>query len=289
MHVLGLLTTATSLEVLDGLVESTAVVFSSPSSGENVEKHFQNLQLWLQRATLPVEESDKSEKSTEDLKMSASAADVERTLTLPASPRLILLVAGDRVTIGRWMISIESHVICEGNQPSFITGLAAIFSTYYVFNLQYQDEAARILEFVQRRLIGINPERGQRPTRGRRFPRRVGSWCRRRQQRFISDNVTLIRDVLELSGSLAVETGLISIDQEKAFDRVEHQYLWQTLAAFGFSPGFIAMIRAPYSDIVNWGNSEALMVGEGLGDRLAAWWPTLEEGGLWYLGGLPGG
>lgn len=40
--------------------------------------------------------------------------------------------------------------------------------------------------------------------------------------RLISDNVTLILHVLEVSGSLAEDTGLISIDQEKAFDRVEH-------------------------------------------------------------------
>lgn len=69
--------------------------------------------------------------------------------------------------------------------------------------------------------------------------------------RLISDNVALIRDVLEVSSSLAVKTGLISIDQEKAFDRVEHQYLWQTLAAFGFNPGFIAKIQVLYSDIAS--------------------------------------
>ena len=36
--------------------------------------------------------------------------------------------------------------------------------------------------------------------------------------RLITDNVMLIRDFLEVSGSLGVETGLISIDQEKAFE-----------------------------------------------------------------------
>ncbi|KAF7649610.1 hypothetical protein LDENG_00138880 [Lucifuga dentata] len=69
--------------------------------------------------------------------------------------------------------------------------------------------------------------------------------------RLISDNIMLILDVLEVSGSLAVHTGLISIDQEKAFDQVEHQYLWQTLAAFGFSPEFIAKIQVLYCDFAS--------------------------------------
>ena len=60
--------------------------------------------------------------------------------------------------------------------------------------------------------------------------------------RFISDNVTLIRDILKLSSSLATQTGIISVDQDKAFDRVEHQYLWQNLAAFGFNSGFKGMV-----------------------------------------------
>ncbi|KAK9514526.1 hypothetical protein VZT92_026686 [Zoarces viviparus] len=48
--------------------------------------------------------------------MSATAVDVELTLTLSASPRLILLVA--------------------------------VFASYYVFNLQYQEDAGKTLEFV---------------------------------------------------------------------------------------------------------------------------------------------
>ncbi|KAF7659086.1 hypothetical protein LDENG_00003480 [Lucifuga dentata] len=47
--------------------------------------------------------------------------------------------------------------------------------------------------------------------------------------RSMVDNVYLIRDVLDLSSSLGVDTGLISIDQEKAFDRVEPQYLWKVM------------------------------------------------------------
>lgn len=43
----------------------------------------------------------------------------------------------------------------------------------------------------------------------------------------------------------------VNWDQEKAFEWVEHQYLWQTLAAFGLNSGFIAMVWARYNDIVS--------------------------------------
>ncbi|KAK3507402.1 hypothetical protein QTP70_018051, partial [Hemibagrus guttatus] len=61
--------------------------------------------------------------------------------------------------------------------------------------------------------------------------------------RSIIDNVSLIRDILDVSRSLAVDLGLISLDQGKAFHRVEHQYLWKTLEAFGLSPSLIAMMK----------------------------------------------
>ncbi|KTF81589.1 hypothetical protein cypCar_00044672 [Cyprinus carpio] len=84
--------------------------------------------------------------------VSATASDVETTLSLPASPRLILPVSGatGQVTIKGWMITFEGRVISEGITPTFATGLAAMFAIYYIFNLQYQDEAACTLEFIQR-------------------------------------------------------------------------------------------------------------------------------------------
>lgn len=67
--------------------------------------------------------------------------------------------------------------------------------------------------------------------------------------RLISDNVILICDVLEICKLFGLKAGILSIDQEKAFDRVEHEYLWKTLSAFGFGPGYSDKVRALYCDI----------------------------------------
>ncbi|KTF85088.1 hypothetical protein cypCar_00035120 [Cyprinus carpio] len=64
-------------------------------------------------------------------------------------------------------------------------GLAAMFAIYYIFNLQYQDEAACTLEFIQsptlildyfdfRCFIGINPERGTKAKRGKVVSKKKG-------------------------------------------------------------------------------------------------------------------
>lgn len=98
---------------------------------------------------------------------SATTADIESTISIPATPRLILLGGTAGCCIQRWMVSLEGHVICEGIQPTFLTGLAALFSTFYIFNLEYQEEASCTLEFIQRRFIGINPERGTKAGRGK--------------------------------------------------------------------------------------------------------------------------
>uniref|UniRef100_A0A3P9A0A1 Uncharacterized protein n=1 Tax=Esox lucius TaxID=8010 RepID=A0A3P9A0A1_ESOLU len=123
--------------------------------------------------------------------MSATAADVEHTLTLPTSPRLILLVAGDGVTLGHWMISIE------GIQKTFITGLAAVFTTYYVFNLQYQEEAATTQEFVQRHLVGINPERGRKTSQGKVVSKKTGKLVHKKATTVNPHVATLLKNLMD--------------------------------------------------------------------------------------------
>ncbi|XP_016405730.1 uncharacterized protein LOC107738494 isoform X1 [Sinocyclocheilus rhinocerous] len=68
MHVFGALTTASTLKELDDMVQSATVVFSSPSCGASVEKHFKNLQSWLQKKGTPLDETTESRGDAEDLK-----------------------------------------------------------------------------------------------------------------------------------------------------------------------------------------------------------------------------
>ncbi|XP_046691613.1 uncharacterized protein si:dkey-15h8.17 isoform X1 [Silurus meridionalis] len=87
----------------------------------------------------------------------ATATDIERTVTLPSTPCLI--VQGDTLTPRAWMLSLEGQVVM-GPHPDFTTGLAATFASYYNFNLKYADSGSCTLEFIQRRFLGINPETG---------------------------------------------------------------------------------------------------------------------------------
>ncbi|KAK3553067.1 hypothetical protein QTP86_031169 [Hemibagrus guttatus] len=99
--------------------------------------------------------------------------------------------------------------------------------------------------------------------------------------RSIFDDVYLILDILDVSRLLGLKTGLMFLDQEKAFDRVEHEYLWKVLETFRFIPGFIAMIKVLSSAKVNWAKSEAILVGEWGGER-----PTLPGGLVWKKDGF---
>ncbi|KAK3565809.1 hypothetical protein QTP86_015570 [Hemibagrus guttatus] len=73
--------------------------------------------------------------------------------------------------------------------------------------------------------------------------------------RSIFDNVYLIRDILDVSRLLGLKTGLIFLDQEKAFDRLS-----MNICGRCWKPSGSTQILS--SAKVNWAKSEAILVGE---------------------------
>ncbi|CAM2113117.1 unnamed protein product [Caretta caretta] len=84
--------------------------------------------------------------------------------------------------------------------------------------------------------------------------------------RSIFDNLFLVRDLLELRCRVSLSFALLSLDQEKAFDRVDHGYLLSPLQAFGFGPQFVGFLRVLYASAeylvkLNWTLTEPVSFG----------------------------
>ena len=61
--------------------------------------------------------------------------------------------------------------------------------------------------------------------------------------RFLGESVRLISDVLEISQTLKLDGFLLTIDIEKAFDSVDHPFLFATLETMNFDSYFIDWIK----------------------------------------------
>jgi len=67
--------------------------------------------------------------------------------------------------------------------------------------------------------------------------------------RDIADTIASIRDIITYCDNEKTDGYIIKIDQEKAFDRVEHKYLFDVLKQFGFGKHFIHLVETLYKDI----------------------------------------
>ncbi|KAJ3590370.1 hypothetical protein NHX12_008322 [Muraenolepis orangiensis] len=65
--------------------------------------------------------------------------------------------------------------------------------------------------------------------------------------RTIMDNIFFMRDVMDVFRVHGVNVGVVSLDQEIAFDRVYHLYLFSALRAYGIGEGFLAWVGLLYN------------------------------------------
>ncbi|CAM2111078.1 unnamed protein product [Caretta caretta] len=84
--------------------------------------------------------------------------------------------------------------------------------------------------------------------------------------RSIFDNLFLVRDLLELERRDGLSFALLSLDQEKALDRVDHGYLLSTLQVFRFGLQFVSFLRVLYASAeclvrLNWTLDELVSFG----------------------------
>lgn len=61
--------------------------------------------------------------------------------------------------------------------------------------------------------------------------------------RSIHDNIRLLRDLVEFVDGRNLDSLVISLDQQKAFDRVDWSFLFKVLQRFGFGPKFLHWVQ----------------------------------------------
>ncbi|KAM7314357.1 hypothetical protein ISCGN_004141 [Ixodes scapularis] len=69
--------------------------------------------------------------------------------------------------------------------------------------------------------------------------------------RTIFSSLSLTRDVFQYATSRGLRGAFVSLDQEKAFDRLEHHFLFSILRAFGFPADFVRLFEVLYANLVS--------------------------------------
>jgi len=95
-------------------------------------------------------------------------------------------------------------------------------------------------------------------------------------KRSIFNHIRLAKTVINYAEIMEHDGAIVTLNQEKAYDRIRHNYLWKTLEAFGIPKNFIDTVKALYQDTytkvaINGTMSEQFQVKRGVrqGDPLS--------------------
>src|SRR5947208_1798925 len=66
--------------------------------------------------------------------------------------------------------------------------------------------------------------------------------------RSIFDHIRLAKAILSYAEATEEDGAIIALDQEKAYDKIKHNYLWKTLEAFNLLQPFIQTVKLLYSN-----------------------------------------
>ena len=70
-------------------------------------------------------------------------------------------------------------------------------------------------------------------------------------QRTILNNLSLIRDTRKLTKENNAKLYILQIDQEKAFNKIDHNFLYKTMTLMGFSNTFVQFISILYNNNIS--------------------------------------
>ena len=66
--------------------------------------------------------------------------------------------------------------------------------------------------------------------------------------RKIDNNIHIVQNLIDLINEEDGEAAFIFLDQEKAFDRMDHSFIFKTLKKFGFGENFIGWVKTLCND-----------------------------------------
>ena len=67
--------------------------------------------------------------------------------------------------------------------------------------------------------------------------------------RYVGENIALLRDVVSFADDVGCPAAILSLDQEKAFDRVDWPFLFPLKGKLSFGPSFVRWVRLLYTNI----------------------------------------